>query len=319
MQLIVILLMIVSVLTFLSGLTMLLGSARKDRIRSAWFFAATIFATCWSVSIATFLMAKPDWISFIGWHVNWTFISAIFIDVALLGYISWHEKYGKATTLFFLIAGMVLTTIIASNPSLLYTDIILASTGNGLVVNMGPVFFIYITFFCLLVPSVLITLFRQIIHSKSTKKRKSDLTLLIGFAISGTVSLIFNLILPLWRWDLVWLGPIAVSTTIIAVYYTVLKYRILNLSSIGLRILSYVVIIASVAIVYMIIFSLVFAALFRGSAPSTEVIILNFIMVLFFVALMPAMNELSGTIRSLIRGDTEQSKETKDGSRKAEK
>ena len=60
---------------------------------------------------------------------------------------------------------------------------------------------------------------QQIIHSKSTKKRKSDLTLLIGFAISGTVSLIFNLILPLWRWDLVWLGPIAVSTTIIAVYY----------------------------------------------------------------------------------------------------
>jgi len=50
----------------------------------------------------------------------------------------------------------------------------------------------------------------------------------------------------------------------------------------------------------MIIFSIVFAALFRGSTPSTEVIVLNFIMILIFIALMPAMNGLMEFIRSLI-------------------
>jgi uncharacterized membrane protein len=52
----------------------------------------------------------------------------------------------------------------------------------------------------------------------------------------------------------------------------------------------------------MIIFSVVFAALFKGSAPSTEVIILNFIMILIFVTLMPVMTGLTEHIRSLISG-----------------
>ena len=52
----------------------------------------------------------------------------------------------------------------------------------------------------------------------------------------------------------------------------------------------------------MVIFSAIFAALFRGSTPSTEVIILNFIMILIFLALMPAMNEFIKFVRSLISG-----------------
>ena len=52
----------------------------------------------------------------------------------------------------------------------------------------------------------------------------------------------------------------------------------------------------------MVIFSVIFAALFRGSPPSTEVIILNFIMIVIFLLLMPAINELLVSIRSLISG-----------------
>ena len=59
----------------------------------------------------------------------------------------------------------------------------------------------------------------------------------------------------------------------------------------------------------MIIFAVIFAALFRGSTPSTEVIVLNFIMIVIFLLLMPAMNELSSFIRSLIYGDKNKKKE----------
>ena len=226
----------------------------------------------------------------------------MFIDVALLGYIIWKKKYGKIITSAFLIAASILTVTFVNNPSLLYTEIVLAKTGNSLVTNIGPFYFIYIAFFSLLVPTVIGSLFYQIIKSKSTKRKSGELVLLIGFAISGGMSLIFNLILPLWRWDLIWLGPLAISTTIIAFYYSILRYRALSLSSIWLKILSYVVIMASFAILYVVIFSIIFAALFKGSTPSTEVIILNFILILFFLLLMPALSELNTFIRSLIVG-----------------
>ena len=126
-----------------------------------------------------------------------------------------------------------------------------------------------------------------------------------SFGISSTMVLIFNLILPLLNnWSLIWIGPLALAMTIIAVYYTILRYRMLNLASIWLRILSYVVIVASIAIVYMIIFSVIFAGLFRGSTPSLEVIILNFIMILIFTSLMPAMNNIMASVKSFISEDS---------------
>ena len=300
MQLIVILLITVSVLTLLSGITVFLGSSKGDRLRSAWFFVATIFAVIWTVSISMFLIVEPSWKAPIDLPVRWTYLSSIFIDIALLGYISWREKYGKIITLAFLMGGIILSAVFINNPGLLYTDVILSNTGNSLVTNIGPFYFIYIAFFCILVPAVILTLLKQIIKPVSKKKRGGNLVLLIGFAISGTMSLIFCLILPLWRWDLVWLGPLAVSTTIIAFYYSILRYHVLNLSSIWLKILSYIVIMASSAVIYMVIFSIIFALLFRGSTPSIEVIILNFIMILIVLLLFPAMNELNMFVNSLI-------------------
>lgn len=311
MQLIAILLITVSILTFLSGLAVFFGASKGDRARSAWFFAATVFATIWMVSISLFLIATPAWQEQLTAIVDLTYISAIFIDIALLGYISWRKKYGKIATLTFTILGAIFAIIFISNPSLLYTEIKLSSAGNSLTTNFTPFYFTYIAFFCALVPAVMLTLLKQILDSRSTRIRGGDLVLLIGFGISGSVSLVFNLILPLWNWGLIWLGPLAISTTILAFYYTILRYRALNLTSRWLKLLSYIVLITSAAVLYMIIFYIVFLAMFKGASPSIEVIILNFIMVLFFLLLMPAMNELTVFVRSLITADTKEKKAKK--------
>ncbi|MBR0242420.1 hypothetical protein IJQ51_00460 [Candidatus Saccharibacteria bacterium] len=302
MQLIAILLITVSILTLLSGIAVFFGATKGDRLRSAWFSAATVFATIWMVSISLFLIATPEW-NQMPLLVNLTYISAIFIDIALLGYISWRKKAGKITTLVFLVAGIIFTAFFVRDPGLLYTEIVLTSAGNSLVTNFGPFYFTYIAFFCALVPAVLITLLGQILKSNSNRIKNGDLVLLIGFAISGTVSLVFNLILPLWTWNFIWLGPLAISTTILAFYYTILRYRALNLKSRWLKLLSYIVLITSAAVLYMMVFYVVFIAMFRGSSPSIEVIILNFVMVLFFLLLMPAMSELIVFVRSLITGE----------------
>lgn len=303
MQLIVILLATVSVLTFLSGAIVFFGSSKGDRIRSAWYFLAAIFATVWMSSISVFLVAKPDMIDNIVWHVNWTFISAIFIDVAFLGYGAWAKKYGKAATIFFLIIGLIVSGSILISPNSLYLDVILSTAGNSVIMNIGPLYFSYIAFFGAIVPAIIAVFFHQFLKSRSKRKRSGDIVTMMSFGASSTVVLIANLILPLFgNWNFIWLGPLALAVTILGVYYTILRYRILNLSSIWLRIFSYIIMIASIAIVYMIIFSVIFAGLFRGSTPSIEVIILNFIMILIFIALMPAINSLMDSVKKLIAG-----------------
>ena len=308
MQLIVILLATVAVLTFLSGAIVFFGSSKGDRIRSAWFFLAAIFATAWMASISVFMVAQPEWTNNIEWHVKWTFISAILIDAAFLGYISWVQKNGKYLTLFFAILGIIISALIFTAPDLLYSDINIARTGNSVAMNIGPLYIAYNAFFALIVPAIIFSLFKQFLKTRSQRKKGGDITIMVSFGISSLIILVANLILPLiGNWSAIWLGPLALSATIIGFYYTILRYRSLNLSSIWLKIFSYIVIVSSVAIVYMMIFAIIFAALFRGSPPSTEVIILNFIMILVFIALMPAMNEFIKFIRTLI-GQSDQHK-----------
>ena len=314
MQLIVILLATVAILTFLSGAIVFFGTSRGDKIRSLWFFLAAIFAAIWMTSISVFLTAGSDMLSTIDWHVKWTFVSAIIIDVAFLGYIVWHEKYGQFATLFFLIFGGIISALIFIKPELLYQEIILANTGNSVIMNMefGSLYYTYMVFFASIVLAIIISLLTQFLKTKSSRRRGGDLTIMLAFGASSTLVLIFNLILPLFNnWSLIWIGPLALSATIIAFYYTILRYRALNLASIWLKIFSYIVIVASIAIIYMIIFSLIFATLFRGSTPSVEVIILNFIMILIFLILMPAMSEMLVFVRSLISGQKSNQKEDK--------
>lgn len=304
MHLIIILLTTVSVLTFLSGLIVFFGSSKGNRTRSAWFLLAAIFATVWMTSISYFLAAQPSWFESIDWHVKWTFVSAIVIDMAFLGYVSWQEKYGYALTAVFVFLGLIVSTLIFINPELLYSAVILDKSGNSVVMKMDILYYAYIGYFSLIVPAIIVTLLKQFVKTKSDHKRGSDLTIMVSFGLSSTLVLIANLILPLFNnWHLIWLGPLALSMTIIAFYYTILKYRALNLSSIWLKVFSYIVLIASLAITYMVIFALVFTALFKGSMPSTEVIILNFIMISIFLVLMPAMNKMTTFVRMLIDGN----------------
>ena len=310
MQLIVILLAIVAILTFLSGAIVFFGSSKSDRARSAWYFAAAIFATAWMSSIAVFLIAKPDSLNTIVWHVNWVFISAAFLDAAFLGYGAWSKKYGKITTALFWLFCLVVGISILLNPGALYSDIILSNTGNSVILNISPLYFAYIAFFATIVPVIIGVFFHQFFKSRSKRKKSGDIITMASFGASSTVVLITNLILPLFNnWGLIWLGPLALAMTILGVYYTILRYHMLILSSIWLRIFSYIVVISSIAIIYMIIFSVIFAALFRGSTPSTEVIVLNFIMILIFIALMPAMNSLTMFIRSLMTGQDHDKKD----------
>ncbi len=292
----------VSILTLLSGVIVLFGSTKGYRVRAFWFLLAAVFATSWMMTISAFLTAESGAEEAMSWPIRWTFISAILLDVSFLAYTSWMQKFGRVITCVFMIFGAVVSTLIACHPEWLYTEVSLSPAGNSITMNMGLLYFAYIAFFASIVPAVVLALCRHYLSKrKENKKPTGDIIIMTSFSISSLVTLIFNLLLPLFgKWDLIWLGPLALAATIICLYYTVLRYSTLNLTSIWLRLFSYTVLIASLAIVYMIIFALIFAGMFKGATPSVEVIALNFVMILVFIILMPAISQLHSFVFSLI-------------------
>ncbi len=310
MHLIIILLTTVSILTFLSGVVTFFGAKKGEKVQAFWFFMSALFAAVWTASILIFLTATPESNLNISWHVNWVFVAAILIDIFFLSYVVWNEKNGRLLTLLFAIAGAILSIIIFLKPELLYSEINLANTGNTISLNIGLFYITYIFYFCSIITAVATALLKQCLRTHSIRKRKGDFIIMVAFALSSLIIGVSEIILPIFgNWNLTWLGPLTLSAMIISYYYSILRYRSLNLSSIWLKIFSYTVLLSSVAIVYMVIFSLIFAALFRGSTPSTEVIILNFIMILIFLLLMPAMNQVYMSIRTTISGKTENHKQ----------
>lgn len=304
MQVVNILLGIVVVLALVSGFVVFCGATKGDRARSAWFFIATIFASLWIASVLLFQAARTEVDAELAiYPACFAYISVLFTDVALLGYITWNKKSGKTVTLILAILSTIFSFIVITKPDLFESEIVLTGTVNRIVFNIGPMYFTYIVLACALTTAVFHFLVQQKKKSKSPRTKNSNTVLLVGFAISSLVTLVADLVITFWDWSYSWLGPLAISATIIAFYYSILRYRSLKLNSSWLRFMSYVVIIATVAILYMVVFYIVFLAMFRGSNPSTEVIILNFIMVFFFLLLMPVINETTTFMRSLISGD----------------
>ena len=303
MQLIIILLSTVSILTFLSGVVTFFGAKKGDKARAFWFFLSALFAAIWTAAILIFLTANQDSHFNLTWHVNWIFVTAILIDVSFLSYVMWHKHNGKLLVLLFAIAGGVIAGISFAKPELLYSEITISPSGNKISLNVGLFYITYVLYICAIVSAIVLALLKECVKTHSSCKRKGDLIIMVAFSISSLVIALSEIILPIMgNWSLIWLGPLSLSATIISYYYSILRYRSLNLASIWLKIFSYTVLLCSVAIIYMVIFSIIFAALFRGSTPSSEVIILNFIMILIFLLLMPAMNQAYSTIRYLISG-----------------
>ena len=86
-------------------------------------------------------------------------------------------------------------------------------------------------------------------------------------------------------------------------YYAILRYRLLDLSSPWLKGFSKIIIMSLAAIVYLVIFFVIFAALFKVPTPSTQVILLNVLMIAAVMLLFPVLNELSTFVGSLASTD----------------
>lgn len=306
MNLINILVIAISILTILSALTLVFGSTKAERRRSLWFLAAAIGEVMWGVGIAVALSLPPTEAGYavMPWALKFLYVGALVMDSTILGYVAWKYKIGKIVTSFFLVVAAILSVIFLYDPSVLYTGFTLSYSGNSLDYLMpaegGWFFGAYIAFFCTVVPAFCLALIYQIRHAKNKDMKKGYLFFLVGLAVAGFASLIFDLILAAERYDLIWIGPLLIGLVMIGFYYAVLRYRMVTLSTGWLKVMSTVVLVSMMVIVYLLIFHVIFSALFKVSNPSFQVILLNFIMVAVVLLLAPAIAEIWAMIKSLI-------------------
>ena len=298
-----ILVIAVAILTILAAVALVFGSTKSERGHGLWFLSAAIGEIIWAVSIAIFLSLGNGEVDYAvaPYLVRGIYIGAILMDVSILGYVSWKYRFGKIITSLFLIAGIALAAIFIYDPSILYSDIVLTGSSSSITIDMSKGFYIaYIAYFCTLIPAFCLFLVYRILHTNNKDAKKGYLFFLIGLGFAGLLSGIFDLILPLFRYDLIWVGPLAIGLTILGFYFAILKFKMVSMNARWLKMLSSIVLINGAFVVYLLIFHLVFSALFKVDSPSYQVILLNFIMIAIVLALMPAFMEILDLTKSLI-------------------
>lgn len=300
MSLISILLVTVAILSFSFGLLTFIGASKNDRMRSAWFCFATLGAAIWSVSIAIFLALEAPDADATFW-IYGIYIPPMFMMVGMLGYSSWKLKSGKILTILDLLFMMTLAVLMIYDKSLLYTSYEIARTGNTVELVGGMFYIIYMVFYFVSDTAFLLYSLYMVKHTRNKSVRNGNLLLMIGFMITGVMTLSTDLILPLFgNYSLIWIGPLFISVTIAVYFYTVLKYHMISVASRWLQMATYAVVgLAGVAI-YMLIFYLIFTTLFKIPNPSTSVLVLNFLMIVIVLLLMPVIREVSAVLRSMI-------------------
>ena len=306
MQLTTLLLIIVAILTALSGIAVISGAHKGDRVQAFLFFLTTLAALAWAVGVGVFLSlpedANPDLVKTI---IAIYYIGAPTMCWGLMAYTCHKYLPGKIGMVILGVICLVFASLIILEPGLLYSGYNLnEATGNIVYVRQDAFYILYGVYHFVAVGLYMVGLWYAAHVAKSANIRKANLMVLAGFTITGVLALVFDFILPYFgKYDTAWVGVFAMSIAWIFHYYAILRYRLLDLSSPWLRGFSKVIVLTLAAIAYLVIFFVIFAALFKVPAPSVQVIVLNVLMIIAVMLLFPALNEMSTFVGSLASTD----------------
>ena len=300
MSLISILLVTVAILSFAFGVLTLIGASKTDRMRSAWFCLATAGSAVWAISIAVFLALTNDSNSVPMW-IYGIYIPPMVMMVGMLGYVSWRQKGGKLLTVVSLLSMIVLASLMVYDHELLYSSYAISHTGNTVDLDDGLFYVIYIVFFFAADSIFLLYSLFTVRHSRNKHIKNGALILMIGFAITGAVTLVVDLVLPYFgNYQWIWVGPLFISVTVAGYFYAILKYHMISVASRWLQMATYAVVGLTGVAIYMLLFYMIFTTLFKIPNPSASVLVLNFLMIVIVLLLMPVVREVSAVLRSMI-------------------
>ncbi|MDO4967455.1 MAG: hypothetical protein Q4E70_01665 [Candidatus Saccharibacteria bacterium] len=297
--------MILSAITMLlSGFCILVGSRKKERKFTKFYFLSVFFGTIYTISILAFLNLPLNTgaaVKYLGYGI---FLAPVLMDIFLLSYILYPFKLFRGfsvflATLFFLFISFILTFDTAD----FYNGFSLSTDGNSFNIVSGPIYLSYILFFVISSVFMIIGLLLRAKQIRSLNTKHGLIFLTISGALLRILMVVFGIILPFIKFELIYLSPIMLSLMVILDYYAVLRFQILMLSSRALKVLSYVILVTTAGTAYMLIFYAIITFLFKIRGLSTEIYILTFIMVTILLLILPIMSEVLSFIRSLILKD----------------
>ena len=298
MQLIQILLIAISIVVLLSGISIFFGSPRSEKASGLRFMLATLGAAIWAIAITVFISTKNIDNNFIHGIVVAIIGGITLCDVGLLAYLGWQRKFGKFATILFAAIGFTLVVLLTYDHSLFYSSVGFDQGYVRLYINKSWYYFALIAYF-VLISIVFSTFLQQRIKATTNKGLKTGLKVFyVGLTIGGILALIFDLILITSHPHLVWIGPMATAISVLSFYYSVVKFRTLSMSSRWAEIMSLVILAAAAIIIYLLVFYIVFNALFGIPNPSGPVLALNVIMAVFLLLLMPTFSEVLTFMRA---------------------
>lgn len=297
MQLIRALLIAAIVVVLLSGVSVFFGSRKQEKKSSVFFLIATIGAALWTVAIAVALKMPGASSEFVHITVTCIIAGVILCDIGLLAFLGWKYKGGKTLAFIFTLAGIVLVALLAYDSSLFYSHYDLSQEYVQIFINHSWYYFTLIAYFFLISMFFSSFLLKRIKEATNPSLKTGLKVFNIGLSIGGILALIFDLILITTLPNLIWIGPMATIISIMSFYYSIVKFRTLNISARWMNLMSYVILAATAVIIYLLVFYVVFTTLFRTPNPSVEVLILNGIMALFLIAITPAVQELTNFMK----------------------
>ncbi len=303
MQLIRVLLIAAIVVAVLSGVSIFFGSQKSEKKSSIYFLLATLGAALWTIAIVIALKMPDASPEFVHTVVTCIIAGVTLCDVGLLAFLGWRYKGGKSSTFIFALFGALLVALLAYDSSLFYSSYDLSQGYVQIFINYSWYYFAVIAYFFLISFVFSSFLLKRIKETTNTSLKTGLKVFYVGLSIGGILALIFDLILITSLPNLIWIGPMATIISIMSFYYSVVKFRTLNISTKWMKIMSYVILTATAVIIYLLVFYIVFAALFRTPNPSGEVLLLNSILAVFLLALMPALSELTNFMKASFLSD----------------
>lgn len=302
MSLTSILLITMTVLGLVIGVIAMMGSSKSDRGRGVWFMLANIGCAMWTGGCGVFLVLPPEAYDFAVLPLMGIYIGGLLIAYSMLVYAAWwRSTFSKAFCIFCGLWALVLAVLLIHDQSILYDGAIkLSVAGNSVPLYWGWYYVLYVAFYIVTLGGMMIMQYLNASGARSRNIKRGNYFLLVGIVLCSVLSLVFNLILPVSNYSLIWVGPLSFSLVLVSYFYASLRYRIISIQVRWMQVMAYGVTILMGVMAYMLLFYIVFTSLFKIPNPSASVLVLNFLMVVIVLILMPVINELNLVIKSMI-------------------
>ncbi|MDO4889103.1 MAG: histidine kinase N-terminal 7TM domain-containing protein [Candidatus Saccharibacteria bacterium] len=254
MELIRALLIAAIIIVILSGISVFLGSRGQEKKPARYFLIATLGAALWTLAIYFALNVTEASSNLVHFIITCIISGVILMDVGLLAFLGYGYKGGRLLTLLFTVGGTVLIALLAYDSSLFYSSYDLSQGYIRVIVDHNWHFFALISYFILISITHSSYLLRRIEETKNPGFKTGLKIFSIGLSIGGILALLFDLILLTSLPSLIWIGPLATIISIMAFYYSVVKYRVLDVSSKWVKVMSSVILVGVAVIIYLLAF-----------------------------------------------------------------